>query len=165
VVRLLIADVTVTKAEELMAHVRFTGGASRTLTLAVPPPFTQSRLTPTDTLAAIDRLLDTATDAEIAEQLNSEGYQTFAGLSFQALHVSQLRRTHGLKNRYTRLREAGRLTAEELAVRLNVQEATVWRWYRNGQIQGMRYNERGSCLFEPLDKRPLRRRRASGSGT
>jgi hypothetical protein len=165
VVRLLIADVTVTKGDQITAHVRFTGGASRTLTIASPPPFTESRLTSAETLAAIDRLLETSTDAEIAEQLNHEGYQTFAGLPFQALHVSQLRRNHGLKNRYTRLREAGMLTAEELAARLQVQVQTVWHWYHTGQIQGARYNDRGSCLFAPLDTRPCSRRRASRSGT
>jgi DNA invertase Pin-like site-specific DNA recombinase len=165
VVRLLIADVTVIKAATITAHVRFTGGASRSLTIALPPPFTESRLTPAETLAAIDRLLESSTDAEIAEELNHEGYETFAGLPFQAMHVSQLRRNHGLKNRYTRLREAGMLTVEELATRLEVQQATVWRWYRAGHIQGARYNDRGSCLFEPLDERPGCRRRARRSGT
>jgi DNA invertase Pin-like site-specific DNA recombinase len=162
VVRLLITDVTVTKADTITAHVRFTGGASRTLRIALPPPFSQSRLTPPETLAAIDRLLDRFTDAEIAEQLNREGYQTFVGLPFEAMHVSQLRRHHGLKSRYTRLREAGMLTVEEVATRLKVQAATVWRWYRNGHIQGARYNDRGSCLFEPLDQHPRRRHRLNG---
>lgn len=164
VIRLLITDVTVTKADAITAHIRFTGGASRILSIALPPPFSQSRLTPPETLAAIDRLLDSLTDAEIAEQLNREGYQTFVGLPFEAMHVSQLRRHHGLKSRYTRLREAGMLTVEEIAARLKVQEATVWRWYRNGYIQGARYNDRGSCLFESLDQRPRRRRRANQSG-
>jgi DNA invertase Pin-like site-specific DNA recombinase len=164
VIRLLITDVTVTKADAITAHVRFTGGASRTLSIALPPPFSQSRLTPPETLAAIDRLLDSLTDAEIAEQLNREGYQTFVGLPFEAMHVSQLRRHHGLKSRYTRLREAGMLTVEEIAARLKVQEATVWRWYRKGYIQGACYNDRGSCLFEPLDQRPRRRRGANRSG-
>jgi hypothetical protein len=165
VVRLLITDVTVIKAETITAHVRFTGGTSRSLTIALPPPFTESRLTPAETLAAIDRLLESSTDAEIAEQLNHEGYETFAGLPFEAMHVSQLRRHHGLKSRYTRLREAGMLTIEELATRLQVQQATIWRWYRAGQIQGARYNDRGSSLFEPLDERPRCRRRASHTGT
>jgi DNA invertase Pin-like site-specific DNA recombinase len=165
VVRLLIADVTVIKAEEITAHVRFTGGASRSFSIPLPPPFTESRLTPVETLVAIDRLLESSTDAETAEQLNREGYQTFGGLPFEAMHVSQLRRHHGLKSRYTRLRESGMVTVEELASRLNVQEATIWRWYRNGQLQGARYNDRGSCLFEPLDQRPLRRRRAKQATT
>jgi len=159
VVRLLIEDVTVEKADQIIAHVRFKGGASRTLTIALPPPFTQSRLTSAKTLSAIDQLLETYTDREVAEQLNAQGERSFAGLPFQAMHVSQLRRNHGLKDRYTRLREAGMLSAEELARQLGVRVQTVWRWYHEGQIEGARYNDRGSCLFLPPQVRPRRRRK------
>jgi hypothetical protein len=100
--RLLIEDVTVQKAEIIIAQIRFKGGATRTLTVPLPPPFMPSRLTPPDTLAAIDRLLDTSTAAEVAVQLNAQAYRPFAGLPFQAMHVSQLRRAHGLKARLTR---------------------------------------------------------------
>ncbi len=77
------------------------------------------------------------------------GYRTFAGLPFRAAHVRQLRHDHGLKDRYTRLREAGLLTAEELAARLGVRQQTIWRWYRAGRLRGERYNDRGTCLFYP----------------
>jgi DNA invertase Pin-like site-specific DNA recombinase len=56
VVRLLIEDVTVQKTDHILAQIRFKGGATRTLTVPLPPPFTQSRLTPPDTLTAINRL-------------------------------------------------------------------------------------------------------------
>jgi hypothetical protein len=100
--RLLIEDVTVQKADSIIAQIRFKGGATRTLTLPLPPPFMPSWLPPPDTLAAIDRLLDPSTDAEVAVQLNAQEYRTFAGLPFQAMHVSQRRRAHGLKDRLTR---------------------------------------------------------------
>jgi DNA invertase Pin-like site-specific DNA recombinase len=159
VVRLMIEDVTVQKTDSIVAHIRFKGGATRMLTVPLPPPFAQSRLTPSDTLAAIDRLLDTATDAEVAAQLNAQGYRTFAGLPFQATHVSQLRRAHGLKDRWTRLREAGLRTADEVATQLGVTAQTVWHWYRRGWITGVRYNERGTCLFVPPETVPTRSRR------
>jgi hypothetical protein len=159
VVRLLIEDVTVQKTDVITAHIRFTGGASRTLTVPLLPAFTQSRLTPAETLATIDRLLDTSTDAEVATQLNAQGYCTFAGLPFQATHVSQLRRAHGLKDRWTRLREAGMLTAEEIAAHLGVTAQTVWHWYRRGWITGIRYNDRGTCMFALPETVPPRSRR------
>jgi Homeodomain-like domain-containing protein len=149
VVRLLIEDGTVLKTDHILAQIRFKGGATRTLTVPLPPPFMQSRLTPAATLAAIDQLLDTSTDAEVAAHLNARGYRTFAGLPFQAMHVSQLRRAHGLKDRLTRLRDAGRQTAAEVAARLGVSEPTIWRWYRRGWIAGTRYNDRGTCVFVP----------------
>jgi Recombinase zinc beta ribbon domain len=68
-VRLLMEDVTVHKADQIVAHIRFTGGATQTLAVALPPPFAQSRLTAPSTLEAIDRLLDESTDAKGA--LNS----------------------------------------------------------------------------------------------
>ncbi|MDP9373797.1 MAG: helix-turn-helix domain-containing protein [Chloroflexota bacterium] len=147
--RLLIEDVTLLKADRIVAHVRFKGGATRTLAVPLPPPFAEARLTPVATLAAIDQFLDEATDREIAARLNAHGYRTFAGLPFQAAHVRQLRHDHGLKDRYTRLREAGLLTAEELAARLGVRPQTIWRWYRGGRVRGERYNDRGTCLFYP----------------
>jgi len=148
-VRFLIEDVTVHKTDQIVAHIRFKGGATQTISVALPPPFAQSRLTAPETLAAIDRLLDEYTDAQVAEQLNHQGYRTFDGLLFHSLHVSQLRRHHGLADRYTRLRAQGMLTAEELAHHHGVTAQTIWRWYRQGRVAGVCYNDRGSCLFSP----------------
>src|SRR5437763_6632443 len=72
-VRLLIEDETVHKAEQMVAHIRFKGGATQTITVPLPPPFAQSRLTAPSTLEAIDCLLDEYTDAQVAEQLNQQG--------------------------------------------------------------------------------------------
>ncbi len=149
IVRLLVEDVTVCKSDHIVAQIRFKGGATRTLTVPLPPPFAQSRLTSADTLAEIDRLLDDYTDAEVAAKLNARGRRTFAGLPFHAAHVAALRRGHGLRDRYTRLRAAGMLTAEELAERLGVTAQTIWRWYRSKRIHGAPYNDRGTCLFLP----------------
>jgi DNA invertase Pin-like site-specific DNA recombinase len=146
-VRLVIEDVTVHKTDQIVAHIRFKGGAMQTITVALPPPFAQSRLTAPSTLAAIDRLLDEYTDAQVAEQLNQQGYRTFDGLLFHSTHVYQLRRHHGLLDRYARLRARGLLTAEELAHYHDVSAQTIWRWYRQGRIVGAPYNNRGSCLF------------------
>ena len=54
---------TVHTSNQIVAHIRFKGGATQTITLALPPPFAQSRLTAPETLAAMDRLLHEYTDA------------------------------------------------------------------------------------------------------
>ena len=69
------------------------------------------------------------------------------GSPWRRIHVSQLRRQHGIPDRYTRLRAQGLLTAEELASRLGVSAQSIWRRYHHGRITGARYNDRGSCLF------------------
>ncbi len=109
-------------------------------------------MTAPETLAAIDRLLEEYTDAEVAEQLNQQGYRTFDGLLFHSMHVSQLRRHHHIPDRYARLRAQGMLTAEELASRSGVSAQVIWRRYHQGRIAGTRYDDRGSCLFAPLQE-------------
>ena len=151
-VRMVIEDVTVHKSDRIVAHIRFKGGAVQTLTVPLPPPFAQSRLTAPEILAAMDRLLEEYTDAEVAEQLNQQGYRTFDGLLFQSIHVYQLRRHHRILDRYARLRTQGMLTAEELGRKLGVSAQVIWRRYHQGRIVGVRYNDRGSCLFLPLEE-------------
>ncbi len=124
-VRLVIEDVTVHKTDHIVAHIRFKGGA---------------------------RLLEEYTDTEVAERLNQQGYRTFDGLPFQSIHVYQLRRHHGIPDRYARLRAQGMLTAEELASHNGVSAQVIWRRYHQGRIAGVRYNDRGSCLFLPPGK-------------
>ena len=124
--------------------------------MPLPPPFAQSRLTAPETRASIDRLLDEYTDAQVAEQLNQQGYRTFDGLLFHSMHVSQLRRHHGLADRYARLRAQGLVTAEELAHAYGVSAQVIWRRYHQGRIAGTCYNDRGSCLFSPpQENQPL----------
>jgi hypothetical protein len=153
-VRLMIEDVTVHKTDRIVAHIRFKGGARQTITVALPVPLAQSRLTPPDTLVAMDWLLNEYTDAEVAEQLNQQGFRTFEGLLFHGTHVYQLRRHHGLPDRYARLRTQGMLSANELAEAYGVTAQTIWRWYRQGRIIGVRYNDRGSSLFSPKASQP-----------
>jgi len=103
----------------------------------------------------MDRLLEEYTDAEVAERLNQQGFCTFEGLPFHSTHVYQLCRHHRLADRFTRLRTRGLLTADELAHSYGVTAQTIWRWYRQGRIIGMCYNDRGSCLFLPQEKQLL----------
>ena len=151
-VRFVIEDVTVHKSDQIVAHIRFKGGATQTITVPLPPPFAQSRLTAPETLAVMDRLLEEYTDAEVAERLNQQGYRTFDGLLFQSIHVYQLRRHHRIPDRYARLRTQGMLSAEELGRKLGVSAQVIWRRYHQGRVVGVRYNDRGSCLFLPPDE-------------
>ena len=147
IVRLLVEDVTLLSAEQIVAHIRFKGGATQTMQVPFPPPFAQSRLTAPQTLEVMQQLLHDLTDAQTAEQLNALGYRTFTGLPFHAAHVAQLRRHHGLADRYTTLREQGWLTAPEIAERCGISVSRVWRRYHQGRLVGAVYNDRGTCLF------------------
>ena len=74
--RLLIEDITLIKADTITAHVRLRGGATRTLKIDRPLPMAEVRKTKPEVVAEIDRLLDHHCDDEIAQILNREGRRT-----------------------------------------------------------------------------------------
>jgi hypothetical protein len=75
----------------------------------------------------MQQLLHDVTDAQTAEQLNALGYRTCTGVPFHAAHVAQLRRQHGVTDRYTTVREQGWLTATEIAKQCGISVSRVWR--------------------------------------
>lgn len=159
IVRLIITDVTLFKDIEIRTAVRFKGGANHTLHVPLPRPFAQSRTTVPETIETIDLLINDYTDAEIAVQLNLQNIKTLEGLLFTATHVYQLRRKHQLKSRFTRLREAGWKTADEVAEKYGVTRQTVWCWYHHDLIKGVHYNDSNWCLFVMPQTRPMELKR------
>jgi DNA invertase Pin-like site-specific DNA recombinase len=153
-VRLLIEDVTLTKAEKLIAQIRFKGGGSKTLRLDLPPnTFVQQKTSP-EVIEEIDRLLSDNNYRQIAAILNDKGLRTGAGLPFNSKSVSLICCTYALKSRYTRLREAGLLTLDEIAQSLGVSQDTVRRWRRHGIVQGTPYNDLNQYLYEDPGPNP-----------
>ena len=113
-VRLLIEDVTLIKAQEITVQVRFRGGAARTLTLPAPRRIWETWTTEPEVLGAIDTLLNEYTNAQVAAILNERGLRSGKGCLFHGYTIKKLCHTYGLKSRYERLREAGMLTAREI---------------------------------------------------
>jgi hypothetical protein len=148
-VRLLLEDVTVRKDEQVVAHVRFKGGATRTLLLPLPLPLADQRRTDATLVAEIDRLLDHYTDGMIATILNGRGLRSSVGLRFLPRLVGRLRREYHLRDRFSRLRAAGMLTRDELAALLDITPETLKAWRRAGLVRAHPYNERPDYLFEP----------------
>jgi len=64
IVRLLIEDVTLIKAEKITAGIRLKGGATRALHLPAPLSACRQRTTSPDVIRRIDQLPDTCTDAQ-----------------------------------------------------------------------------------------------------
>ena len=124
-VRLLVDDVTLHKTDRIHLHVRFRGGQTTSLAVAIPPKAWQLRQTHPDTLATLDRLLDTHTDAETADALNAAGHRSGEGKPFTARIVLEARRSNNLPSHADRLRAKGLLTKTEIATRLGVHPSTI----------------------------------------
>jgi len=146
---LLIEDVTLAKGDQIHAHVRFRGGQTTTLAVPIPPTAWQARQTHPDTLAALDRLLDDHTDAEVAELLDRDGHRSGEGKAFTGRIVLHLRRAHQLPSHAERLRAAGMLTLTEMAERLDVYPRTIKCWHQAGLITGHKANDKNVHLYAP----------------
>lgn len=155
-VRLLLEDVTLLRGDEIAVHIRFKGGATRTLKLPAPIPIAKLRVTDPALVEEIDRLLDHHTDAGVARILSARGLTTCEGRTLTGERVGRLRIRYGLKDRFARLREAGMLSADELAEFMSARPGTIVLWTRKGLLVGHPYNARGECLYEIPDKDVIR---------
>jgi DNA invertase Pin-like site-specific DNA recombinase len=147
--RLIVDDVTLTKAEQITAEIRFRGGATRTITVPVPARIWMLRQTPTAVVEQVDRLLDHHTDGEIAALLNAAGARPGVARAFTRAIVADIRRRYGLRDRFTRLRARGLLTQEEIAAVLGVHPTTVQAWQQAGRLASHVYNDKHGRLYEP----------------
>jgi len=146
--RLLIEDVTLTRGDEIVMGIRFRGGATRSMTLALAPPVWRLRQTPPAVVAQIDALRDHHTDAQIAQILNQRGLVSGDGKRFHAGMVSGLALRYRIKSRYDRMREAGLLTSSEIADLLGVAVSTVNIWRRHGLLRAHAYSGKHEFLYE-----------------
>jgi DNA invertase Pin-like site-specific DNA recombinase len=103
-VRLLLEDVTLLRRDRITAHIRFKGGATRSLSLPLPLSAPQLRQTRPEVVQEIDRLLDQHTDGEVATILNQRGFRPGVAATFDSRIVAHLRHTYRLPDRFTRLR-------------------------------------------------------------
>jgi hypothetical protein len=147
-VRLLLEDVTLIRGIPITVHVRFRGGATRTLTLPPPLPAWALRKTSSEVVAEVDRLLDDYTEKQIAHLLTARGFRSGTGKPIDPMMVSRVRQRYGLRPRYQRLRERGLLTMAEVARILGICLATAKVWRRAGLLQAHAYDDKPQYLFE-----------------
>lgn len=148
-VRLILEDVTLTKWEVVTMHVRFKGGATKTIQLPIPPKAWEKFRTGPEVVREIDRLLDNYTDQQIAEQLNQHGgFRPGKAQCFKSGMIRRIRTDYGLKSRYDRLRDAGMVTKKELAQLLDISPQTVYRWWQQGIVYRHAFNDKPEYLYD-----------------
>jgi DNA invertase Pin-like site-specific DNA recombinase len=148
-IRFLIEDVTMIRGEEnITLHVRFKGGAKKTLTL--PPPLKGWQYNATDPkiVQMVDELLTDHNYAEIATILDNRGFKTSQDNRFDRNVIKSITYNYKLKTRFARLRATGKLTADEVASLLGVTAQTARKWGKEGTIKTYPYNDRNGCLYE-----------------
>ena len=160
IIRFLIEDVTMIRGEDITLHVRFKGGATKTLKLPLPLKGWQYNMTDPKIVEIVDELLSDHTYSEIATILDNRGFKSGQGSRITRRTVVGITHGYKLKTRYARLRAAGKLRVEEVAKLLGKTVATVRRWGKKGIIKTYPYNDRNGCLYEhPGVKSPLMKKR------
>ena len=147
-IRLLIEDVTIIRGEDIALHVRFRGGATKTLKIPLPLKGWQHNLTDPKIVETVDELLSDHTYSEIATTLNDRGFKSGQGHRIDSRTVVGIAHHYKLKTRHARLRATGKLTVDEVASLLGVTVGTVRRWAKKGIIKTYPYNDRNGCLYE-----------------
>ena len=139
---LLAEDATLDRSDyQATAQLRFRGGRGETVTASLPRPVHEVRRASQATLDALDRLLDSCTDAEAAKELNRQGLSNWNGAPFHAKRVRAIRSHYRLRSLAQRLADQGFLTASAMAQRLGVSVTTVRSRGRKGLLQRVRYSD------------------------
>ena len=152
-VRLLLEDVTVIRADCITAHVRFRGGATTTLTLPLAVSSWARRRTKPEMVELVDSLLSNYAECEIANILNQRGLRSSEGREFSRMMVHTICRNYRLKPRRTRLREQGFLTIEEICQKLAITKTTAWTWRQKGRLKALRVHGRVFMYEDPTVKK------------
>lgn len=152
--RLLLEDVTLIKRDQILVHIRFPGGTTRTLELPIP---LHPKLTPPSVVAEIDRLLDHHTCQAIADNLNSNGFTPGYGKPFHGPMIARIAKDQGLKTRWERLRERGMLTLYEMRSRLGICTDQVKAWRAAGLLRAHLCNDKNEYLYEDPGPNPTRK--------
>ena len=148
------------REEDITLHVRFKGGATKTLKLPLPLKGWQHNVTDPKIVEIIDEQLCDHSYTEIATILNERGYKSGQGHRIDKRTVVGITHSYKLKTRYARLRATGKLRVNEVASLLGVTVATVRRWRKKGNIKTPPYNDRNGCHYEhPGVKSPLKKKR------
>ncbi len=142
-VRLLVADVTLVRADDIAVHVRFRGGQTHSLHVTVGLTAPEARRTPAAVIAEIDRLLDDHTEGGVAEALNRAGIRSGTGQPFHSGIVHHIRVKHSLASREQRLAARGLVGLDEAAALMDVCTTTVKEWHHQGRITGEPVNDKG----------------------
>jgi DNA invertase Pin-like site-specific DNA recombinase len=148
--RIVLSEVTVTvdsDTKEARLEIRFDGGACLQRTVSAPRPGWHIPATDEDTVALVRRLARHYNDTEIARILSRQGRHTAKGLRFTRERVNALRQSRSIPAAppaRTRNQDDTQIMSLTEAIReLGVSDGTLYRWLREGFIDGFQLTPGG----------------------
>jgi hypothetical protein len=139
--RLLIKDITVEKRphpKQLLAHIRWQGGACSDIHVQLPPAMADRVRYPATVVDRVRHLAQSSPDEEIADRLNQEGQVSALGKPFTGSMIKWVRYRYQIpRATFVRPEE---LTVQQLAERFRVSPNVVYYWIDRRIIQARRLN-------------------------
>ncbi len=139
--RLLLKDVTVEKplhAKQLLAHIRWQGGACTDIGVQLPPNMADRVRYPAAVVDRVRRLAQSLPDGEIADRFNQEGQASALGKPFTGSMIQWIRYRYQIPK--PGLMRPEELTVQQAAERFRVSPNVVYYWIDRGVIQARRLN-------------------------
>ena len=133
--RLLIRDITVTRGPEpkrLCLNLRWQGGATETLELALPPRRADVVRYPQPFITRLRSLAETLDDRAIADRLDAEGLKSSTGKRFTVSMIRWLRYRHRIP---APAAPEGTLSVRQVRERYGVSLWVVHYWIQHGHIE------------------------------
>jgi DNA invertase Pin-like site-specific DNA recombinase len=140
--RLLIKDITVEKSapsRQLIAHIRWQGGLSTDVYVSLPLKIADRVRYPSALVQKIRDLALKSSDAQIADQLNQEGFSSAKGKRYTTTMIQ------GIRYRYqipiAPLKRAEEWTVQQIVKNFGVSKQVVYYWITHKVIQARRLND------------------------
>jgi len=133
--RLLIKDITVEKPsnqKQLLAHIRWQGGACTDLSLQLPPAIADRVRYPAAVIERVRELAQGSIDAQIAAQFNREGHSSAKGKPYTAKMIQWIRWRYQIPPAV--LKKPEELTVQQVAQRFAVSLNVVYYWVEHRVI-------------------------------
>ena len=140
-VRLLVKDITINKGvqpKQLLAQIRWQGGASETLVLDLPPAIADRLRYPDQVVARVRELAATLPDDRIAATLNHENRRSSKGKGFTVSMIRWIRYRNKIPAAV--LKHPQELTVQQVAQRFGVSIHVVYYWTERGLVEARRLN-------------------------
>ena len=139
--RLLIKDITVEKLsplKQMQVHIRWQGGASTNLSVPLPPNVADRVRYPGVLVDRVRQLALRLPDAEIAAQLQREGYVSAKGQAYTAKIVQWIRGSYQIPRAV--LKRPEELSVQQVAKDFGVSPSVVYYWIERHLIKARRIN-------------------------
>ena len=135
-VRLLVKDITIKKGvrpKQLLAQIRWQGGALETLVLDLPPAIADRLRYPDQLVVRVRELAATLPDDQIAATLHHENRRSSKGKTFTASMIRWIRYRHKIPAAV--LKHPQEFTVQQIAQRFGISIHVVYYWIERGLIE------------------------------